>query len=81
MKIEVQARPPGTRRSYVDFHPYRIALPLSLSLSSSYFPTEQSTTDIGDGSWQCQRVVNLTVLLFTLRVVVRGPLFTAEEID
>jgi hypothetical protein len=79
MRITVHPRAPGLHRSYVDLHWYRLALPLQISLSTSFFPTEQSTTDPDDGSWLTQRILNITVLIVTLRIVLHGPLFTEEE--
>jgi len=80
MRVSLHIRQRGAHRAYIDVHWYRWALPLSVSISTSFFPREQSITD-DLSTWDCQRVLNISVLCLTLRTVLVGPLFTDEEIE
>jgi len=80
MEIRVHPHVKGDHRVEYEAHWYTLALPLYLGIAKSFYPTETATVEV-DERWDLQIVLIVRVLFFTMRVVIKGPLFPADDDD
>jgi len=80
MKVTIRPRKPGHYRFAYEAHWNTLALPVYVGLARSFYPIDEgATVEFDHNHWDEQRVLIVRVLFFTLRMVIKGPLFEPDE--
>ena len=80
MNVTARVRKPGDHRFEYEARWHTVALPLYVGLARSFYPkSELATETFNSNLWDEQRVLIVRVLFWTMRVVLKGPLFEPED--